>query len=207
MDWHEEASPDSDEDRGFFARLTRKVIRDLIGIDERMLAILLGEALPEDDMSTTPKAEDLAKTPTPEIVDGSSWQLQILDRVARELGLIVNQISPHPHPGAFSTYTRMQQMPLPYAGLPAIPEAIADSSNTQTTVDASTKMPEFRPTVPHQAQPMDIPGGRGFSDGTHGATSRTEPNATASAAFTQSEWEQDLDVKLVFQHKTLSAAE
>ncbi|KAG7104526.1 hypothetical protein HYQ44_015838 [Verticillium longisporum] len=200
MDWHEEASPDSDEDRGFFARLTRKVIRDLIGIDERMLAILLGEALPEDDMSTTPKAEDLAKTPTPEIVDGSSWQLQILDRVARELGLIVNQISPHPHPGAFSTYTRMQQMPLPYAGLPAIPEAMADSSNTQIAVDASIKMPEFKPTAPHQAQPMDIPSGRGFSDGMHAATSRAEPNATASAAFTQSEWEQDLDVKLVFRY-------
>ncbi|KAM0333047.1 hypothetical protein ACHAQA_001704 [Verticillium albo-atrum] len=199
MDWHEEASPDNDEERGFFARLTRKVIRDLIGIDERMLAILLGEALPEDDMSTTPKAEDLAKTPTPDN-DASSWQLQILDRVARELGLIVNQISPHPHPGAFSTYARVQQMPLPYAGLPAIPEAMADSSLTQGTVEASTKMPEFKPTVPHQSQPMDIPGIRGSADGVHAPTSRGEPNASGSATFTQSEWEQDLDVKLVFRY-------
>ncbi|KAM0281576.1 hypothetical protein ACHAQH_003445 [Verticillium albo-atrum] len=200
MDWHDEASPDNDEDRGIFARLTRKVIRDLIGIDERVLAILLGEALPEDDMSTTPKAEDLAKTPTHDTTDASSWQLQILDRVARELGLIVNQISPHPHPGAFSTYTRMQQMALPYAGLPAIPEAMADSSHNQGAVDASIKMPEFKPTVPHQAQPMDIPGVRCFADGAHAALPRSEPNATASVAFTQSEWEQDLDVKLVFRY-------
>ncbi|TDZ67190.1 hypothetical protein CTRI78_v003129 [Colletotrichum trifolii] len=195
MDWHYESTDTKDEDRGMLASIARKVLRDL-GIDERMLSILLGEELPtDDDLSTTPKTgADLPSTPTPEPSD-SSWQLRALDRVAKELGLLVSQLSQHP--GAFSTYTRMQQMPLPYAGLPVIPESSADTPIAPIAREVSTAMPEFQPTIVQHARPIDTP-------------ARAQPVAPVPvirdestplpASFTQDEWEQDLDVSLVFRY-------
>lgn len=225
-EWHDQdaselalGAGESDE-AGLWSRITHKVIRDLMGLDERLLCVLFGEALPEDldldadDLSTTPKAS----APVGAETDTSSWQLRVLDRIARELGHLVSQLSAHPHPGAFSTYTRMQQQPLPYAGLPVIPEAAAvPTAAAPTTVDAERPpsvqrrastfsasedasampaLPQFQPTlqsIPH-SRPMDIPGAK---------TMETPADVLAgnnSDSFTQQEWEQELDIKLVFRY-------
>lgn len=230
-EWHDQDASEMDlgagetEEAGYWTRITRSVIRDLMGIDDKLLCVLFGEALPEDldldtdDLSSTPRAA----APGNNVAESkSSWQLQLLDRMARELGDLVNQLSAHPHPGAFSTYTRMQQMPLPYAGLPVIPEAAATPAqyaSTQavpTTTDSNESkrhapsrrssnaeestmpsMPKFQPTlqaVPH-AQPMDIPRTKA-ADGP-GEVSGPEK---LTGTFTQQEWEQDLDIKLVFRY-------
>ncbi|KAF9882106.1 hypothetical protein CkaCkLH20_00142 [Colletotrichum karsti] len=196
MDWHYESTDNKDDERGLLARIARKVLHDL-GIDERMLSILLGEDLPtDDDLSTTPKAEaNLSSTPTPNSSD-SSWQLRALDRVSKELGLLVNQLSHHP--GAFSTYTRMQQMPIPYAGLPVIPESAADTPIAPAVQDVSTSMPEFRPTMVQHARPIDIPASRPQADAPVPVT--RDESTPLPASFTQEEWEQDLDVNLVFRY-------
>lgn len=230
-EWHDQDASEMDlgagetEEAGYWTRITRSVIRDLMGIDDKLLCVLFGEALPEDmdldtdDLSSTPRAA----APGGSVADSeSSWQLQLLDRMAQELGDLVNQLSAHPHPGAFSTYTRMQQMPLPYAGLPVIPEAAPApaqyasmqavptatepseakrhapsrrSSNAEES--AMPSMPKFQPTlqaVPH-AQPMDIPRTKA-ADGP-GEASGSEK---LTGNFTQQEWEQDLDIKLVFRY-------
>lgn len=230
-EWHDQDASEMDlgagetEEAGYWTRITRSFIRDLMGIDDKLLCVLFGEALPEDmdldtdDLSSTPRAA----APGGSVADSeSSWQLQLLDRMAQELGDLVNQLSAHPHPGAFSTYTRMQQMPLPYAGLPVIPEAAAApaqyasmqavptatepseakrhapsrrSSNAEES--AMPSMPKFQPTlqaVPH-AQPMDIPRTKA-ADGP-GEASGSEK---LTGNFTQQEWEQDLDIKLVFRY-------
>ncbi|KAF6845210.1 hypothetical protein CMUS01_00310 [Colletotrichum musicola] len=197
MDWHYESTDDDKEgERGLLASIAGKVLRDL-GIDERMLSILLGEDLPtEDDLSTTPKTgADLTNTPTPDSSD-SSWQLRALDRVAKELGMLVNRLSQHP--GAFSTYTRMQQMPIPYAGLPVIPESAADTPIAPATQDVSASMPEFQPTVVQHARPIDIPAARTQPDAPVPLT--RDESTPLPATFTQEEWEQDLDVNLVFRY-------
>lgn len=230
-EWHDQDASEMDlgagetEEAGYWTRITRSVIRDLMGIDDKLLCVLFGEALPEDldldtdDLSSTPRAA----APGSNVAESkSSWQLQLLDRMARELGDLVNQLSAHPHPGAFSTYTRMQQMPLPYAGLPVIPEAAAtpaqyasmqavptatDSneakrhapSRRSSNAEESTmpSMPKFQPTlqaVPH-AQPMDIPRTKA-ADGPGDVSGPEKLTGT----FTQQEWEQDLDIKLVFRY-------
>ncbi|UQC85238.1 uncharacterized protein CLUP02_10735 [Colletotrichum lupini] len=198
MDWHYESTDTQDNERGLLARITHKVLNDL-GIDERLLSILLGEQLPsDDDLSTTPKTgADLSNTPTQQSND-SSWQLRALDRVAKELGLMVNQLSPHNHPGAFSTYTRMQQMPIPYAGLPAIPESSADTAMAPVAREASTKMPEFQPTMVQHARPINIPATRPQLDPP--VTLTRDESTPLPATFTQEEWEQDLDANLVFRY-------
>lgn len=191
--WH-----DQDVQPGLWSQLTRKVIRDLMGIDDRLLSILFGEALPDDDeLSSTPKASAMSANPTvtsvePESSSESSWQVQLLERVARELGSLVAHLSSHP--GAFSTYKRMQHMPLPYAGLPVIPETAADGTgvNQQLPEHSVPSMPQFRPTVPQATQPVAIPGvSEAPADSVH-----HEPGH----AFSQQEWEQDLDIRLVFRY-------
>ncbi|KAK1983239.1 hypothetical protein LZ30DRAFT_748744 [Colletotrichum cereale] len=198
MDWHYESTDAAkDDERGLLASITRKVLNDL-GIDERLLSILLGEQfLFDDDLSTTPKTgANLPITPTQETND-SSWQVRALDRVANELGLMVNQLSHH-HPGAFSTYTRMQQMPIPYAGLPAIPESGLDTPVAPKVQEASTKMPEFQPTMVQHARPINIPTGRPQSDPP--VLLGRDESTPLPTSFTQEEWEQDLDVNLVFRY-------
>lgn len=226
-EWHDQdaselalGAGESDE-TCMWSRITRNVIRDLMGIDDQLLCVLFGEALPDelgldsDNLSTTPRASAPDAALHGVGVD-ESRQLRVLDRISRELGHLVNHLSAHPHPGAFSTYVRMMHQPLPYAGLPVIPETAAVPADAPTTLDEDgvaeatarttsfsnaerstvPTMPQFQPTlqtIPH-TRPMDIPGARGAdspadADGSH-----------APGTFTQQEWEQDLDIKLVFRY-------
>ncbi|ROV94531.1 hypothetical protein VMCG_08157 [Cytospora schulzeri] len=234
-EWHDQDTPELDlgasqgkvegEEPGYWTRITRKVIRDLMGIDDKLLCVLFGEALPDDldletdDLSTTPKAN----APVANTTEGdSSWQLRALDRIACELGNLVSQLSSHPHPGAFSTYTNMQQMHIPYAGLPVIPEGAdvptrpsmqaapattgTEASNNNITsrrssdVEGSTMpaMPQFQPTlqtIPH-TQPMNIPRTKSSNTPVEASSAPEKQPGT----FSQQEWEQDLDIKLVFRY-------
>ncbi|KAI0451099.1 hypothetical protein F5B21DRAFT_391739 [Xylaria acuta] len=198
-DWHDQNPGDPSEGRdSIWNRITRKVIQDLMGIDDKMLSILFGEALPdEEDLSMTPKASVLplsssndrsAADPTLE----SRWQVKMLERVAKELGLLVHQLSEHP--GAFTTFSRVQQMPIPYAGLHAIPESAGYPVPDTTAYEEHASMPEFQPTIP---RPIDVPQTRHPSSSVH---SKSQLQAEGDIVFTQEEWEQDLDIRLVFRY-------
>nr|WOD45819.1 hypothetical protein [Trichoderma atroviride] len=172
MTWHEEdpdTHPEDKEDsEGLITRITRKVLRDILETGH-------------DQEASAPETEE-------------SWHMRILETVSRELGLLVNHLSKHP--GAFSTYSHVHQVPLPYAGLPAIPEAAARSSSGRTAADKASEsiFPEFRPTI--RATPR--------------TTNRPPLRSTASEAllqdmpmddtFTQEEWERDIDIKLMFRY-------
>lgn len=214
-DWHDQDAAGSlDQKDGFLSRITRKLMRDLMGIDDQLLSILLGEALPVDgdvDLSSTPKASvtsppnHTTATPAPGDAgssDDSNWQLRVLERVARELGLFVHRMSSHP--GAFSSYSRMVQAPLPYAGLPVIPEMAVDANDTGAGVPeaaAGPVMPEFRPTMPHHVQPVAIPSAHSSSFPTEAMQSIIGDTSNSSGPiFSQQEWEQDLDIRLVFRY-------
>lgn len=192
--WHDQhASVTSDgkhESSLSWRSFTRKIIRDLLGIDDRLLSILFGEALPdEDDLWATPKASNAVgkmdrDVPMQDAKD-EAWQLRALERISRELGMLVNQLSGHP--GAFSTYSRVQQAPIPYAGLPSIPETANAASRIPASAQATpVSMPEFKPTV---ATP---------STGRNASYEQNE--GSSGAVFTKEEWEQDLDVRLVFRY-------
>ncbi|KAK4140613.1 uncharacterized protein C8A04DRAFT_14778 [Dichotomopilus funicola] len=210
-DWHDQDEPvthntrtgtDTSTEPGTWSRLARKVICDLMGIDDQLLSILFGEALPDEEMlSSTPKASTFAAPShmASESSHDSEWQLRMLDRISRELGVLVHQMSSHP--GAFSTYNRVQQMPLPYAGLPVIPETPADASETGRGLDGSSSisaMPRFQPTVP---RPVETFSSRPSEPASH-QTSPTAAGVThdTQQSFTQKEWEQDLDIRLVFRY-------
>ncbi len=198
-DWHDQNAGDPDTPReSIWGRITRKVVRDILGIDDNILAVLFGETLPEEEeLSSTPKvsAHQSAQQQRSTLMEDAAdpnWQLRMLERVAKELGLLIHQLSDHP--GAFSTFNRVQQMPIPYAGLPSIPEVMSDARKSEIMNDASMSTPEFRPTVGTQTLPMDVTQRQASHNSAH--TGAQEPVET----FTQEEWEQDLDIRLVFRY-------
>ncbi|KAF4977165.1 hypothetical protein FZEAL_6273 [Fusarium zealandicum] len=202
MTWHDEdALGTPAESEGFLTKVTRRFMRDVIGMDDRMVSIFLGEAAPEvdEDLSSTPRASQQFGPQPPQPINREIWQLDILERMSRELGMLVNQVSHHP--GAFSTYSRVQQMPLPYAGLPIILESNASNSAADSIRPAEPEhaaFPQFKPTMQAASRPIDI-GGRPAEFLVEPVQTPRQANSTSNT-FTQEEWEKDLDVKLVFKY-------
>lgn len=195
----------SEENDGFWSRITNRVIRELLGVDDDLLSIIFGESLPgDDDLSSTPRAQASIHAAHSHLVKNqqyneSSWEYRLLDRIARELGILVNQLSDHP--GAFSTYMQTQTEPLPYAGLPVIPESARDqptvSDSREQTQDSSIA-PEFQPTIQTAAQPIPIPiTNTSFSDP---VLSPGDATPRAAKQLSREEWEADLDITLVFRY-------
>ncbi|EON63879.1 hypothetical protein W97_03107 [Coniosporium apollinis CBS 100218] len=202
------------ESESFLQRFTRRVIRDLIGIDETLLSVIFGEALPAEAQppSAAPLDSGTAETSSrpdqnPAIHPGQSWEHRLLERIARELGILVHQLSEHP--GAFTTYLRAQE-PAPYAGLPAANATTSDiASNAPSSAPIYPSMSAsgglFAPTLQNQPVPS-------YSDAslwgieeeptaaTAASTSYPQPANSQAAADTAAReyWERELDVKMVF---------
>ncbi|TVY31243.1 hypothetical protein LOCC1_G008976, partial [Lachnellula occidentalis] len=187
-----EDAVDEGDGETFWSRITRRVIRDLMGVDDELLSIIFGETLPkDDDLSTTPLANDPRGLIPATQSEHAGWEYRLLERVARELGILVNQLSDHP--GAFSTYLKTQQTPLPYAGLPMIPESSRDPAPAPPQpLSTSTQLlnAEFHPTLP---VPIPI----STSLATEGFEEATPRQA---CPITREEWERDLDIRMVFRY-------
>lgn len=218
------SSDESSENLSFWQRLTRRVIRDLMGIDDNTLSVIFGEALPEEVLSPE-REEPSTISPSIELqaldvssFSGDPWEHRLLERVARELGILVHQLSEHP--GAFSTYRRTQEAP-EYAGLAATMSNSAHVSeplpltNSQPT-NPSPSSAQFVPTFLAQ-QPSNTYSEASLwgieeepevdhLDSTEPAVPldpfRTPPAAVVNAAEEMARereyWERELDVKMVF---------
>jgi hypothetical protein len=206
--------PEYDTD-GFWSRITRRVIQDLMGIDDNLLSILFGEALPKDqELFSAPPGSTFSPPDTMARTDSedATWEYRLLNRIARELGLLVNQLSDHP--GAFSTYLKVQQTPLPYAGLPIIPEVVQDIPQETGKSTMAASAPDFRPTLQVSTQPIEI--SKVLSRSAYEAERlmydmdatprpdapihRTLQTQDSNVEFTKEEWEKQLDIKMVFRY-------
>jgi hypothetical protein len=211
-----EGSDEGAENMSFWQRLTTRVIRDLIGLDNDTLSVIFGESLPEEAM--TPKAGSSAISPADQVLQDAvadvsahpeeDWQTRVLERIAQELGVLVHQLSEHP--GAFSTYQRAQAAP-EYAGLtPATATDLASSGLASSQPSApSPASVQFAATFPtqqtsHMYSEASLWGIEEESDGADAMdTSRPDPAAAARAATEDAArereyWERDLDVKMIF---------
>ncbi|OCK82000.1 hypothetical protein K432DRAFT_325167, partial [Lepidopterella palustris CBS 459.81] len=221
----EDSSDDSSENLTFWQRITRRVIRDLMGIDEDILSVIFGEALPAEVIPTTTSVPD-TKGPS-ELLDhldmtefpGEPWQHRILERIARELGILVHQLSEHP--GAFNTYLRTQETP-PYAL--AINTSTSAATGLSPTAASAASQPSlasptaalFAPTLPHQqsassyseaslwgieeepeSDPLDT-----FRQYQQPPTTTNPAEDLARSQQEREYWERELDVKMVFNFLT-----
>jgi len=208
----EEASPegDAETDESFWRRITRKVIRDLIGIDDSLLSVIFGESLPPGEQAHEDRPEELdmgtvlAREPEPEHTEQPMWQTRVLQRIAHELGILVHQLCEHP--GAFSTYYQMtKDISSEYAGMSL--NRLAESnilqksreSTAQTSADTtagSMPSPQFMPTLSDPNREHEAHWGIEEND-----FSGPDPAAESTRAQQEQEyWERGLDVMMVFRY-------
>ncbi|KAK8196296.1 hypothetical protein BKA81DRAFT_287458, partial [Phyllosticta paracitricarpa] len=207
---------DPAEDASFWRRFTKKVIRDLMGIDENLLSVIFGESLPTEAMSGSSWSAEKDLTASSEVRDApdmaltrhETWEHRLLDRIARELGTLVHQLSEHP--GAFSTYLRTQE-PLAYAGMstqagpqtaarrPSNVSTAAESSATSTQTQSTPNI-QFQPTLPPQTTTYSEASLWGIEEEPEPPFAYTSTSAAAANAAQRDRdyWERDLDVKMVF---------
>ena len=199
----------SEDEESFWRRITRKVIRDLIGIDDALLSVIFGESLPPDvqthdqedslDMETV-----LAREPEPEYNDTPPWQTKVLQHIAHELGVLVYQLCEHP--GAFTTYYQMtKDISAEYAGMSL--NRLAESSISQrpaestalTAVDTageSMPSPHFIPTLRDSSREHEAQWGIEEDD-----SMGSDPMPESTKLQQESEyWERGLDVMMVFRY-------
>ncbi|KAF7679997.1 hypothetical protein GT037_001648 [Alternaria burnsii] len=217
-----DSSEEGTENLSFWQRITRRVIRDLIGLDEDTLSVIFGEALPDEAATPTPGSPAIEFSADKALQDAGidasrfsddTWQTKLLERVAQELGSLVNQLSEHP--GAFSTYQRTQLTP-EYAGLTpvisnttVVSEPLSSIPSSQPTTTPSSA--QFAPTFPAQTSNT-------YSEaslwGIEEEPTETDTEATASShihnpsvptttiaddlAREREYWEREIDVKMIF---------
>lgn len=217
-----DSSEEGTADLSFWQRITRSVIRDLIGLDENTLSIIFGETLPGDRtqskaISSTDFSADKALQDAGIDISNlsDSWQTKLLERVAQELGTLVHQLSEHP--GAFSTFQNSVS-DLDYAGLtkPILPSTTLPpktaSSNPPSGGQTSTSSPasaQFAPTFPlptsHMYSEASLWGIEEEPDhfDTQDTISGVLPPATTvntaeDLAREREYWEREIDVKMIF---------
>lgn len=179
---------ETEEVEPFWRRVTRKFIRDVIGIDEPLLSIIVGETLPEDMHSITNLVGASEAGPHQASFLDETWPDRLLHRIARELGLLVNKLSPHP--GAFAAASSF--LPPDYAGIPISerPSGKADESRDHDPESASRIAPLFSPTMHDPIHNASW----GLEDGPI-----EESNDATRLRLEREYWERELDIKMVFR--------
>ncbi|KAI1608013.1 hypothetical protein EDD37DRAFT_644179 [Exophiala viscosa] len=198
-DYISRTAGEAEESEPFWRRITRKFIRDVIGIDEPLLSVIFGESLPEEVENMQSSSSPLPTIPEqmPEgDVDDPTWRDRLLQRIARELGVLVHQLSPHP--GGFTIYSRSPD----YAGMPVSmpqpkPRAVVPPSTTNSQVRetiTSTLSPNFPPTVRDPAHAESW----GFEEDP--ASNSSPLDSSLNLQREREYWERELDLKMVFRY-------
>ncbi|KAE8316967.1 hypothetical protein BDV41DRAFT_527528 [Aspergillus transmontanensis] len=209
---------DGDENESLWRKITRKVIRDLIGIDDSVLFALFGESLPESERGASAGTDDtlrmnetlnLELDSVPD--DHDNWQTKLLQRIARELGILVNQLCEHP--GAFTSYLNMSdEIPNQYAGMPLGPLPEESDSQARSISAAPTASQEPATNAdsvlsPHFSPTLRDPAGRehaaqwGIEDDDLNRESSADSLSESVRLQQEKEyWERELDVMMVFRY-------
>ncbi|KAK5124418.1 hypothetical protein LTR85_001635 [Meristemomyces frigidus] len=193
----------------WWQRLTRRVIQDLIGLDENTLCVIFGEQLPEDPSPTLTQPSPLAAAAQHEsrVSFGDreyNWETRLLERIAKELGVLVHQLSEHE--GAFSTYQRVREEP-EYAGLPMPGATLRQPPLRQQRRRKSSDQTQTAPSdalfTPTLAQTPVSPGEQTDTSlwGIEEEPSQPLPDEEQTRLRQEQDyWERDVDVNMIFSY-------
>lgn len=181
------------ENEPFWRRITRKFIRDIIGIDDPLLSVILGESLPgeETPRATSPTPDSSSGQVTTTAEQDTSWRDKLLQRIAHELGVFPSQLTPHP--GAFSTYSSSN---LDYAGMPV--SALKKMTSVEST--ASKPLPSFASSLGPNFPPTLRDDVHAESWGYEEESATSILNSSLDLKREREYWEKELDVKMVFRY-------
>ncbi|KAM0718173.1 hypothetical protein Q7P37_006505 [Cladosporium fusiforme] len=201
-------SEEQEPSESWWQRITRRVIQDLIGLDENTLSVIFGEELADGPTPTLTHPSPLAAAALAESRvtfrdHDHSWEAKLMERIAKELGVLVHQLSEHD--GAFSSYKRVQQQSNDYAGLPATQHAAPKQPSLRQqrrklSTRASDKSPSdfhFEPTMAQQPLSSEP------DTSLWGIEEEPTPLSAAEVARQKQEREyreRDIDVSMIFSY-------
>ena len=194
-------SPAIEDSESFWQRITRRVIRDFIGIDDNLLSVICGESLSTERLDgKTPSGFGSSRSSRLDSTlpgsAGSGWEGRLLDRLSRELGTLLQQLTEHP--SAFSTLsTPFNPSTSDYAGMPVTVPTSSRSQPKYPTPTANVAASfDFRPTL----QDAPLPVQTSTSDSTHAALWGIEEEPSPAAPEEDpAYWEETPDLKTVFR--------
>lgn len=188
---------DQSDNEPFWRRITRKFIRDIIGIDEPLLSVILGESLPGEETpragSPAPEEETKHKELEDDVDIDAGWRDKVLQRIANELGVFPSQLTPHP--GAFTAYPAYNA---DYAGMPVSLTAQRPAPESFMTRIATNQIsslssgPKFTPTLRDDQHAEHW----GLED----EPSSADMDSSLDLKKEREYWERELDVKMVFRY-------
>ncbi len=192
------SSPAIEDSESFWQRITRRVIRDFMGIDDDVLSVIFGESLPTERLDSNPSSglgpsRSLRLDSSSAVPPCTGWEGRLLDRLSRELGMLLHHLTEHP--GAFST--SLNPSITDYAGIPVTaPTSSRSQPKPPTPTVNSASSFDFRPTL----QDASLPAQNSAADSTHAALWGIEEEPIPSTPEDDREyWEQTPDIKTVFR--------
>lgn len=193
----------------WWARITRRVIQDLIGLDDTTLSVIFGEQLPDPSPTPTqPSPLAMAAENESRVTfndnNNYGWEMRLLERIARELGVLVNQLS-HEHDGAFTNSRHNSDDTTTDAATPAQARDIAPRqpslrqqrrhANRRTSTSNSDIL--FPPTL----APGQLTPGTDVDTSLWGIEEEPAPDSAAAAQRSdQNYWERDIDLQTIFTY-------
>ena len=181
--YNEDSCPEKET---VWRRLARRVIRDLIGLDDSILCIIFGESLPLDADPLVPKQSLHSKR----LPDNSTrlppegWEERILQGLARKLGLLIYQLSLQP-----STYVEDTPSTMDYAGMPI--GGRRGIEKDMVGVDGASQATEFESAL-LEREGAPSPSEWGIED----SKGHLPPYSAAEIEY----WEQTPDLKTIFSY-------
>ncbi|KAL9125469.1 MAG: hypothetical protein Q9217_005334 [Psora testacea] len=201
---HEPTRPPVDYSETFLQRLTRRVIRDFIGIDEATLSIIFGEALPGEDKGERHSNQSpFVPAEFDQMENQLPWESRLLNRLSRELGFLLGHLSDHP--GAFSSPSLPNPSISDYAGIPMTqPTFSRTQPQRRVPKDPSLSSPtfDFHSTTPRQEHPPSPSAAEAAEAESHHASLwgiEQEPSTAIQEGSEREYWEQPADIKTVFR--------
>lgn len=184
-------------DESFLKRITRCFIRDIIGLDDNLLEVIFGEALPAEAY-VDPSCPVSAKTSTSinttlshDALIKKDVEERIFSRIAKELGALVNLYTQYPHSGEgpFSTLRRPIKDDREEEGT-RTPQPSQIRKPEQQDFDSTFPQIQFTPTLSAMRHDPE--------EDSHAALWGIEEEQQEDVHLLREYLEQDLDLRLVF---------
>jgi hypothetical protein len=185
------------ETESFWQRVTRRVIKDLMGLDDTTLSVIFGEELAPAAQTTPTQQSPLTEALSAHQDRG--WENRLLNRIAKELGILASQLTENDRQDrTFSTYT-------PYQidqSAQSQPRQIPPSTGTAHSVDApESNFPFFAPTFSHPPVSPAVEADTSLWGVPEQPQASAEDLAPSEDKDKETEyWERDLDIGVVFRY-------
>lgn len=210
-----EGATEQSRSESFWQRITRRVIQDLIGLDENILSIIFGEALPEDATPTPTQSSPIAAAVVAEQHaersvafhdSGYSWEIKFLQHIAEELGILVHNLTEHDG-RAFSSYVRRRNMAERTSSSPRgiSPRQPSTRQRRQSQLNREQAAPIEQSSTPTFSQPP-LSASDVVDTSLWGIEEESEdlrPSPKDDLLSSQQErdyWQRDIDINMIFSY-------